>query len=86
MSSSTRSTISLASAVQSLRSKRRVLRFEAQPTRMFGAYTVTAHYADGSKEALAYGTPHYCIAEATRRNAELPSESAELKRNPDTGD
>ena len=51
---------------------KRVLRFEAQPTRMFGAYTVTAHYADGSKDAVAFGTPHYCIAEAARRNAELP--------------
>lgn len=61
-------------AVQSLRNSRlsrRVLRFEAQPTRMFGSYSVTAHYIDGASEALAYGTPHYCLAEAARRNAEL---------------
>jgi hypothetical protein len=78
----------VASAVQSLRSNRpeqRVLRFEAQPTRMFGAYNVTAHYTDGTKEALAYGTPNYCIAEAKRRNAELPADAgAASKRNPDT--
>ncbi|WP_298254071.1 hypothetical protein [Bradyrhizobium sp.] len=51
--------------------KRPVLRYEAQPTRMFGSYSVTAHYADGSSEALAYGTPTYCLCEAERRNAEL---------------
>ena len=67
------------SAVQSPRNKRankRVLRFEAQPTRMFASYSVTAHYADGSTEALAYGTPHYCLAEADRRNAELTASAA----------
>lgn len=77
----------MASAVPSLRSKRterRVLRFEAQPTRMFGAYNVTAHYADGTREALAYGTPHYCLAEAKRRNAELPADTgADSGRSPD---
>jgi hypothetical protein len=50
---------------------RRVLRYEAQPTRMFGSYSVTAHYDDGTVEALAYGDPHYCLAEAARRNGEL---------------
>ena len=38
---------------------------------MFGSYSVTAHYVDGSTEALVYGTPHYCLREAERRNAEL---------------
>jgi hypothetical protein len=38
---------------------------------MFGSYSVTVHYADGSSEALAYGTPAYCLREAERRNAEL---------------
>lgn len=38
---------------------------------MFGSYSVTAHYIDGSSEALAYGTPNYCLQEAERRNAEL---------------
>jgi hypothetical protein len=38
---------------------------------MFGSYSVTVHYSDGSAEALAYGTPHYCLREAERRNAEL---------------
>ena len=52
---------------------RRVVRYEAQPTRMFGSYSVTAHYIDGSSEALAYGTPSYCLREAERRNAELPA-------------
>ena len=47
------------------------MRYEAQPTRMFGSYSVTAHYADGSSEALAYGPPSYCLQEAERRNAEL---------------
>ena len=50
---------------------RRVLRYEAQPTRMFGAYSVTAHYDDGSVEPLAYGEPSYCLTEAARRNREL---------------
>jgi hypothetical protein len=50
---------------------RRVLRYEAQPTRMFGSYSVTAHYDDGTAEALAYGEPRYCMAEADRRNREL---------------
>lgn len=38
---------------------------------MFGSYSITAHYDDGSCEALGYGEPHYCLAEATRRNAEM---------------
>jgi hypothetical protein len=50
---------------------RRIVRYEAQPTRMFGSYSVTAHYDDGSCEALGYGEPRYCVAEATRRNAEI---------------
>ncbi len=50
---------------------KRVLRYEAQPTRMFGSYNVTAHYSDGTSEALCYGTPHFCLGEAARRNAEL---------------
>ena len=50
---------------------RRVLRYEAQPTRMFGSYSVTAHYDDGTAEALAYGEPRYCMAEAARRNREI---------------
>jgi hypothetical protein len=89
MSSSTRSTISTASAVPSPLSKRgdkSVLRFEAQPTRMFGSYSVTAHYIDGSTEALAYGTPHYCIAEAARRNAALPAAAPATRRTPDQRD
>jgi hypothetical protein len=56
---------------------KRVLRYEAQPTRMFGSYSVTAHFADGTSEALHYGTPHYCLREAERRNAELSSSRAE---------
>lgn len=50
---------------------RRVLRYEAQPTRMFGSYSVTAHYTDGTAAAISYGTPHHCLAEAARLNAEL---------------
>jgi hypothetical protein len=38
---------------------------------MFGSYSVSAHYDDGSCEALVYGEPRYCLAEASRRNAEL---------------
>jgi hypothetical protein len=53
-----------------------VLRYEAQPTRMFGSYSVTAHYDDGSVEALAYGEPQYCVAEAARRNREIGVERA----------
>lgn len=60
--------------------RRRVLRYEAQPTRMFGSYSVTAHYDDGSVEALAYGEPHYCVAEAARRNREIAA------REPAAGD
>jgi hypothetical protein len=55
---------------------RRVVRYEAQPTRMFGSYSVTAHYSDGSAEALVYGTPDYCLREAERRNAELAAGKA----------
>ena len=55
---------------------RRVVRYEAQPTRMFGSYSVTAHYSDGSAEALAHGTPNYCLREAERRNAELAAGKA----------
>lgn len=79
----------MASAVQRLPSKRperRVLRFEAQPTRMFGSYSVTAHYIDGTAEALAYGTPHFCIAEAARRNGELTGAGSASKRGPDSRD
>jgi hypothetical protein len=53
-----------------------VVRYEAQPTRMLGSYSVTAHYSDGSAEALAYGTPIYCLREAERRNAELAAGKA----------
>ena len=53
-----------------------MVRYEAQPTRMFGSYSVTAHYSDGSAEALAYGTPTYCLREAERRNAELAAGKA----------
>jgi hypothetical protein len=42
---------------------------------MFGSYSVTAHYSDGSTEALVYGTPHYCLGEAERRNFELAARS-----------
>ncbi len=55
---------------------RRVVRYEAQPTRMFGSYSVTAHYSDGSAEALVYGTPTYCLREAERRNTELAAGKA----------
>lgn len=75
--------------MKSLRNKqpdRSVLRFEAQPTRMFGSYSVTAHYSDGSTEALAYGTPHYCIAEAARRNTELPAARDDTARHPRPAD
>jgi hypothetical protein len=50
---------------------RHVLRYEAQPTRMFGSYSVTAHYTDGTAEAIRYGDPRFCLAEAARLNAEL---------------
>jgi len=59
---------------------RRVMRYEAQPTRMFGSYSVTAHYEDGTSEALSYGTPRYCIGEAARRNAELSKDDPECGR------
>lgn len=49
----------------------RVVRYEAQPTRMFGSYSVTAHFDNGTSEAVAYGTPDYCLREAERRNVEL---------------
>jgi hypothetical protein len=57
-----------------------VLRYEAQPTRMFGSYSVTAHYDDGTAEALAYGDPQYCLAEAARRNGELEDRTDERAR------
>ena len=53
-----------------------MVRYEAQPTRMFGSYSVTVHYSDGSAEALAHGTPNYCLREAERRNAELAAGKA----------
>lgn len=46
---------------------------------MFGSYSVTAHFADGTSDAVAYGTPSYCLREAERRNAEL----APQPHNPD---
>jgi hypothetical protein len=57
-----------------------VLRYEAQPTRMFGSYSVTAHYDDGTVAALAYGDPHYCLSEAARRNGELKERTDERTR------
>ena len=65
---------------------RRVVRYEAQPTRMFGSYSVTVHYDDGSSDALVYGEAHYCLAEAKRRNAEIaalwPAESEFARDRP----
>jgi hypothetical protein len=61
-------------------SNRRVMRYEAQPTRMFGSYSVTVHYEDGASEAVSYGTPRYCIGEAARRNAELSKVGPECGR------
>lgn len=61
--------------------ERCIVRYEAQPTRMFGSYTVTAHYADGSSQALTHGTPHYCLEEARRLNDKLATlaEDAPIK-------
>ena len=52
-------------------SARAVAAYEARPTRMFGAYTVWAIYADGSSHQCDHGTPQYCLEEATRLNAML---------------
>ncbi len=60
---------------------KRVQHYEAQPTRMFGSYSVTAHYVDGTSEALIYGTPHYCLGEAARRNAELSADRPGFQRD-----
>lgn len=50
---------------------RAIAAYEARPTRMFGAYTVWAIYADGSGYQCDHGTPQYCLDEATRLNAML---------------
>lgn len=47
---------------------------------MFGSYSVTAHFADGTSDAVAYGTPSYCLREAERRNAELAA--SQPQQNP----
>lgn len=51
-------------------------RYEAQPTRMFGAYAVYAHYADGTSEAVEHGTPAACVERARRLNAALAERAA----------
>jgi len=56
--------------------KRVVIAYEAQPTRMFGAYSVWATYADGERRAICHGTPHHCLAEAERLNAGLGVQSS----------
>ncbi len=50
---------------------KRPLRYEAHPTRMFGAYTIWVSYADGTRAQLGHGTPQFCLAEADRLNADL---------------
>jgi NAD(P)-dependent dehydrogenase (short-subunit alcohol dehydrogenase family) len=47
------------------------IRYEARPTRMFGAYTLWASYANGSHAQIGHGTPQACLADADRLNAEL---------------
>ncbi len=61
---------------------RRVVRYAAHPTRMFGSYTVTAQYEDGTSEVVAYGEPHYCLREAARRNAELAEVTLDREDEP----
>jgi hypothetical protein len=58
--------------------ERAVAAYEARPTRMFGAYTIWALYADGSSHQCDHGTPQYCLEEATRLNAML----LRRRRNP----
>ena len=48
-----------------------VLRYEAWPTRMFGAYTIWAIYSDETRQQVGHGTPFYCIDEVARRNSLL---------------
>lgn len=52
-------------------SARAVAAYEARPTRMFGAYTIWALYADGTSHQCDHGTPQYCLEKATRLNAML---------------
>jgi len=61
-------------------SARAAVAYEARPTRMFGAYTVWAIYADGSSHQCDHGTPQYCLEEATRLNAMLLRESRRTMR------
>jgi hypothetical protein len=49
---------------------------------MFGSYTVTAQYEDGTSEVVAYGEPHYCLREAARRNAELAEVTLDREDEP----
>jgi hypothetical protein len=60
---------------------RHVVRYEAQPTRMFASYSITAHYDDGSCEAVGYGEPRYCLTEAERRNAEIAAVRLEERKS-----
>lgn len=47
------------------------LRYEARPTRMFGAATLWAVDADGAERQVAHGEPRWCVEEARRRNEAL---------------
>jgi hypothetical protein len=60
----------------------RVVKYEARPTRMFGAYSVYALYEDGSERAVSHGTPRDCIARADRLEAELESPRAPEQSDP----
>src|ERR1041384_1340433 len=49
----------------------RPIRFEAWPTRMFGAYTIWAIAEDGTRRQVGHGTPASARRGAARRNAEI---------------
>lgn len=58
-----------------LNGEARPVRYEAQPTRMFGAYQVIAVYADGSTRVVDHGEPHDCLRRAEALTAGLDSSS-----------
>lgn len=43
-------------------------RYEARPTRMFGAATLWEIDAGGGERQVAHGEPRWCVEEARRRN------------------